>query len=70
MMDITSSRILSQNTQKGSREYMVVDHLSCLIFDNDELHIIDSLPDKQLFSVKTTPRYADIVNFYVASEIP
>lgn len=49
---------------------MVVDYLSRLIFDNGKVPIRDSFPDNQLFSIKTTSWFVDIVNFLTAREIP
>lgn len=51
-------------------ENVIADRLSCLTFDNDKLFIMDSFIDKQLFSIKITLWYDDIVNFLVANELP
>lgn len=45
---------------------MVVDYLSRLAFDNDKLPI----RDEQLFSIKTIPQYADIINFLIVGKMP
>lgn len=49
---------------------MVADHLPRLTFNNNQLSIRDSFPNDQLLSIKTTPWYANIINFLVAGKMP
>ena len=57
---------------KKGVENVVVDHLSCLTFNEsmDALPIRDSFPYQQLFSISTLPLYANIVNFLVIGQTP
>lgn len=49
---------------------MVANHLSHLTFSNDELAIMHSFYDEQMFSIQSTPRFSNTVNSLVASEMP
>ncbi|KAM7465833.1 hypothetical protein LguiB_013395 [Lonicera macranthoides] len=57
---------------KKGVENVVADHLSRLMFNDpiDESPIKDSFPDEHLFSMTSSPWYADIINFIVTGEMP
>ena len=57
---------------KKGCENVVADHLSRLTVtsDCDHIPISESFPDEQLFSISTSPWYADIVNFLVTDQLP
>ena len=52
-------------------EYLVADHLSCLLFAQDDFVIRETFPDKQLFSTRSSlPWYAYIVSYLVTNQLP
>ena len=56
---------------KRGIENCVADHLSRLVHVENELHLQETFPDKQLFSASVTlPRYANIVNYLVTNMLP
>ena len=56
--------------KKGS-ENVVADHLSRLVHDEDQIPLVETFPDEQLFGLQVSePWYADIVNFIVSKQIP
>ena len=56
---------------KRGTENHVADHLSHLVQVEDELHLQETFPDKQLFSTSVTlPWYANIVNSLVTIMLP
>ena len=56
---------------KRGTENHVVDHLSCLVHVEDELHLQEMFPDEQFFSVSVTlPWYANIVNYLATNMLP
>ena len=56
--------------KKGS-ENVVADHLSRLVHDEDQIPLVETFPDEQLFGLQVSePWYADIVNYIVSRQTP
>ena len=56
--------------KKGS-ENVVVEHLSCLVHDEESLPISETFPDEQLLTIEVSePWYVDLVNYLVIKQVP
>jgi hypothetical protein len=56
---------------RPGKENVVVDFLSRLHVNDDNLPVDDSFPDEHLFAVSAhSPWYADIANYLVAGKVP
>lgn len=57
--------------KKGSEENLMADHLSRILTSQEFNPINDKFPDEQfLAAYQIFPRYADMVNYLAAGELP